>query len=106
MKTEYIVGQTMNLLGFTSTSLIKSRAIDFALEGYTKEVAENKTPILLEIEITGSNQFFSLNTNEYSSYPSEAEVLLQEGIKYKVVGVENIEQQKKFRCMSDGINDV
>ena len=39
VNTDYVIGSTMNLLGFTSTSLIKERAIEFALEGFTKQAA-------------------------------------------------------------------
>ena len=46
--------------------------------------------ILLEITIRGSNQYFYLNSSEYSSYPDEEEVLLQEGIKYKVLDFDEI----------------
>ena len=42
----------------------------------------------MEITIRGANQFFSLNSDEYSSYPDEQEVLLQEGIKYRVLAIE------------------
>ena len=44
--------------------------------------------ILLEITIRGANQFFSLNSTEYSSYSYEQEVLLQEGIKYRVLAID------------------
>ena len=43
--------------------------------------------ILFEIEFRGGMQFFSLNSPELSSYPEEKEVLLQDGILYKVVNV-------------------
>lgn len=48
----------------------------------------SKLPILLEIWIHGRTQYFCLNSDEYSSYSYEQEVLLQEGIKYKVESVE------------------
>ena len=44
----------------------------------------------MEITIRGSNQFFSLNSDEYSSFPDEEEVLMQEGIKYKVLTIDEI----------------
>ena len=46
--------------------------------------------ILLKITIRGSNQFFSLNSAEYSSYPYEEEVLMQEGIKYRVLDIDEM----------------
>ena len=54
--------------------------------------------ILLEITVRGANQFFYLNSIEYSSYPYEQEVLLQEGIKYSVLAID----QKKFKQIEDG----
>ena len=57
----------------------------------------SKLPILLEIQIHGRTQYFSLNSDEYSSYSYEQEVLLQEGIKYKVMAVEQEETRVKER---------
>ena len=54
-----------------------------------KSSGAQKVAILLGITIRGSNQFFSLNSAEYSSYPEEQEVLLQEGIKYRVLDIDN-----------------
>ena len=45
---------------------------------------------MLKIEVRGSKQYFFLNSEEYSSYSYEQEVLMQEGNKYKVVGVEDM----------------
>ena len=45
-------------------------------------------PVLLEIDFKGTNQFFFLSSDDSSAYPLEQEVLLQEGIKYKVIGIE------------------
>ena len=49
-----------------------------------------KVAILLEITVRGANQFFYLNSTEYSSYPYEQEVLLQEGIKYRVHAIDEM----------------
>lgn len=45
-------------------------------------------PLLIEIEFTGENRFIYLNNEELSSFPQEKEVLLQEGMQYKVTSVE------------------
>ena len=45
--------------------------------------------ILMEITVRGSHQFFFLNSDEYSSYPYEEEVLMQDGIMYRVLDIGN-----------------
>ena len=46
-------------------------------------------PILVEIHVEDDNQAFNLNSEEYSAYPNEEEILLQEGIEYVVHNVES-----------------
>ena len=66
----------------------------------------------MEIEITGDNQFYSLNSHELSAYPDEQEVLLQDGLEYKVISVCNeVEEESwgqnmkltivKLQCLED-----
>ena len=50
-------------------------------------------PVIFEIIFSGSNQFFFLNSIDYSAYPEEEEVLLQEGIKYKVLKLDELEYE-------------
>ena len=93
LELRFGIDTTINLQGFTSTSLSKERALGFALRtpkpnNTSLEDSEVTVPILLEITFKGSHQFFSLNSSDYSSYPCEQEVLLQEGIKYRVCGIE------------------
>lgn len=66
-------------------------AFGFATGGLTAEEDLLKLPVLFEIDFSGGQQFFHLNSEEYSSYPYEEEVLLQEGIQYRVINnsVEN-----------------
>ena len=65
-------------------------ALKFATEGIDYTAGAQKVAILLEITIRGCNQYFCLNSAEYSSYPQEEEVLLQEGIKYRVVDIDEM----------------
>ena len=51
--------------------------------------SSDRKSILLEIEFTGDQQFFYLNSKQVSAYPGEKEVLLQDGIQYKVVSIES-----------------
>ena len=84
----YKVGETLNLKGFTSTSMSREKGLDFALNGLNEEAGPIKVPILLEINFKGRNQYFSLNSKEYSAFHGEEEVLLQEGIQYKIEEIE------------------
>ncbi len=82
---DYKVGKNINLLGFTSTTKDKKRAIGFALNSLNLEVDDpSKTPVLLVIEFTGNQQYFFLNSEELSAFKEEEEVLLQDGIQYTV----------------------
>ena len=81
IENDYKVGTNINLLGFTSTTLDRGRAIDFAIDLNTLEVDDpSKTSVLFEIEFSGNNQYFFLDSKEVSAYPVENEVLLQDGI--------------------------
>ena len=42
-------------------------------------------PVLFEIMFEGRNQLFRLDNDRYSSFPEEQEVLLQDGIEYKII---------------------
>ena len=71
--------------------------MNFALEGCD----DLHIPVVLEIEFLKSTGFFEL-TPEYSAYPSEQEVLVQDGLQYKVTGNTEKETQnskKKFRLI-------
>ena len=87
---QFKLGDTVNLLGFTSTSLSMERALGFATQGIGLSSGAEKVAILLEITVRGAKQFFFLNSAEYSSYPYEQEVLLQEGIKYRVLAMDRM----------------
>ena len=63
----------------------------FALEGISDDKITlsddlRKVPVLFEIVFSGCSQYFSLNSEEYSSYAYEQEVLLQEGMKFRIIG--------------------
>ena len=72
LKEKYFVGNSFNLQGFTSTTLKRNVAINFAIGDEDAE----KCPLLIEIKIKGGLQLFSLNSAELSAYPKEEEILL------------------------------
>ena len=79
IEQRYQVGSSINLKGFTSTSINKKVALNFAFSEVTNEMdVVEKLPVLIEIQIKGSNQFFSVMG--LSAYPQEDEFLLQDGI--------------------------
>ena len=68
----FVPGEMVNLLGFTSTSLSRDRALRFSLrKELMAQNSKSQVPVLLEINFKGSTQFFSLNSSDYSSYPME-----------------------------------
>ena len=40
------------------------------------------------IDFVGKQQYFHLNNKSFSAYPEEQEVLLQDGIQYKVISID------------------
>ena len=101
--TKFKIGSFISLQGFTSSTLSRLRALQFALEQDPQPLTSSPPnssppppprkllPILFHITFTGSTQYFYLNSEDYSAYPHEQEVLLQEGIKYRVEQIEKTE---------------
>ena len=82
----YQVGGLVNLTGYTSTSKLLQTAINFALQ----ECEYPQVPVILEIHFKKNTGFFEM-TSEYSAYPEEEEVLVQDGLQYLITG--NIEME-------------
>ena len=72
-------GSTTNLIGYTSTSKDISTALNFAF----MFLKEDQTPVLFEISFKGSSGLFQL-TQGFTAYPGENEVLVQDGLTYRV----------------------
>ena len=85
--TKFTKGKHVNLQGFTSTSQLKEKALSFALFDITAPENKGKVSVLFQISFKGNQQFFSLNSRDYSAYPHEEEILIQEGIKFKVIDI-------------------
>ena len=74
------------------------------MQNIQKEDDVTCIPVLLAIDVKGRNQFFSLFNEEYSAYPDEKEVLLQEGIMYQVYKVDSVSVQTEIeeeKCEKD-----
>lgn len=65
-------------------------AIDHSKKALEKDNAPGQESLLVEILINGNQNYFYLNTKEYTSYPVEQEVLLQDGLRYRVVSVSEV----------------
>ena len=78
----YKPGSKLHLVGYTSTSTELSVAKGFAL----KNLGDDKIPVIFKIHFKGHRGLFAM-THEYSAYP-EDEVLVQDGLEYKVTGIE------------------
>ena len=92
---QYEIGSTMNLLGYTSTS----KDFDTALKFSYMDLKSDKVPVVFKIEFRGSQGLFQL-THGCTAYPEEQEVLVQDGLTYRVV--DNSDQSdpvtnKKYR---------
>ena len=71
----YEVHQLINLVGYTSTSRVFSKALKFAFCG----AQPDQVPVIFEILFRGLSGLFELE-DEYTAYPGENEVLLQDGL--------------------------
>ena len=92
MRENYQRGKKTNLKGYASTTLDRKTAINFALG--EDEPNPEKIPVLMKIKFRGKKQFFFLNSKDYSSYPDEMKILLQEGVEYLVTAIE-VKREKK-----------
>ena len=69
------VGSLINLTGYTSTSKLFETAKNFAFA----ECQYPQIPVILQIHFKENSGFFEL-TSEFSAYPEEQEVLVQDGL--------------------------
>lgn len=70
----------IHLTGFTSTSKKFSKALKFALA----ECPDDQIPVVFEIFFMSRSGFIELD-DDITAYPGEQEVLLQDGLKYRVL---------------------
>lgn len=78
-----MLGQPINLSGYSSTSKKRSMAVYFAM----KNKDPNRSSVLFEIDLcegTLSGYCFQLNTHDFTRYPDEQEILLDDGRPYLV----------------------
>ena len=77
LNEKYKIGGVITLQGFTSSTFSKESALSFAFDD--KSIVSDETvmkALLIEFEFHGKQQFFYLNSEIYSAFPEEDEVLL------------------------------
>ena len=75
----YTEGSKIHLMGYTSTTLKKEVALGYALDSVDQE----RVHVVFEIDFRGQTGLFKL-TDDYSAYPGESEILVQDGLKYLI----------------------
>ena len=78
-------------MGYTSTSLDIRVAKKFA----NFDLKDDEMPVIYEISFHGQKGLFQL-TSEFTAFPGEEEVLVQDGLKYLIT------QNTKIKCESTG----
>ena len=73
------VGETIHLTGYTSTTKNFEVARNFAFA----DLKEDRVAVIYQIDFKGTCGLFEM-TDEYTAYPGEGEVLVQDGLLYKV----------------------
>ena len=76
---QYQKGSTTSLLGYTSTSKTFKIALQFALV----DCQVDRIPVVFQIKFKGNSGLFNLS-DQFSAYPEEEEVLVQDGLTYRV----------------------
>ena len=87
----YEVGRSIHLLGYTSTSKHFQTALGFAQNGGN---SDSLIPVVFEITFLKKTGFVEV-TPEYSAYPLEQEVLVQDGLEYLITSNSEEETQNK-----------
>lgn len=83
------IGKTTTLKGFTSSSQSLEKAIHFANKFNRKlKKNKNKIPVLFMIDLKNESAKNYVDMIGCSLYPSELEILLSDGLIYKVISVD------------------
>ena len=93
----YTKDTKIKLIGYTSTSKQFDKALEFATTGCSPE----QLPVVFEIHFKGKSGLFELD-DSITAYPGEQEVLLQDGLEYRVLSNTEKETQDtrhKFRLI-------
>lgn len=76
----FTIGDKVCLTGYQSTSKSKSIAMKFAF----RQLASEQVPVIFEIEFKGENGLFEMSRG-FSVFPGEDEILIQDGLEYRVL---------------------
>ena len=98
---EYKIGDFMVLKGYTSTSKSLTVAKSFALN----DVPLGRYPVIYKIAFTGDEGLFYLSNSNFSAY-QEREVLVQDGLKYKIKSIEEANILQILYFMKETTNTI
>ena len=84
----YYKDNKIQLIGYTSTSKKFKKALEFA----TDKCPPEKVPVVFEIFFKGKSGLFELDDG-ITAFPGEQEVLLQDGLEYRVLSNEEIKTE-------------
>ena len=70
-----------------SASLNRDFALSWILGNDNPESQTNHLLVLFEIQVVGINNHFYMNSPTYSMYSSEEEVLLSDGLRWKILDI-------------------
>ena len=91
------VGKTMNLTRYTSTSLSKAIAIQFA----TSVKSDDVVPVIFQYHLAKGTKVghnFFLNSGKFTLYPEEKEILLDDGHEFTVTSVDEDQIFNELKC--------
>ena len=85
----YQVESNVNLTGYTSSTTNPNVAIEFALDN----PQQNLLPVVFHIEFVSQVGLFQMS-KEYTAYPDEDEILIQDGLQYRVKSVTKLKTEE------------
>ena len=78
------IGSKVNLIGYISSSRSREFALNFAFKNLNSEGTRDQIPVVLEISFSGKKGMFEMS-KYFSAFPGEDEVLIQDGLEYRVL---------------------
>lgn len=93
---QFKVGSDVNLTGYISSSRDRNVAMNFALS----DVIEGHKPVLFQIEFKGDKGLFEMSSG-FSAFENEDEVLVQDGLAYRVLQNTQLIYRKRHTAEGD-----
>ena len=84
------IGSYLSVPGLSSTSKYLGKSLEFCTPLTATHLQQGKKAFLFVFVVARRTLLFHLDTEEYTAYPGEGEVLLREGILADVLGREEL----------------